>query len=732
MLIFIILIVTILCMIFFMVKISDRGDAVAFACKDLEPLSSPEQSSVSKHRPKQNSTSASKLDQELSNILDATDQIINHSNRLIKTYNNLQQQWDALPDELDPDNKFSQMVTETNISRQLKETFEQIKKQNKECRYWIEQIERLHKTSKLPTAIIERHNTITTVHNYLIGIIVDNWDEERFGRKLAADPELGYDPFDPDYKMDLSWNEICSKYELIITQNDRIQQLFQDVPLKFNQISRQRQLAVKSNDKEELKYLTNTTLNTINSTIDATYELELLIPRCHHLRRVISITQSSASNKKAEMLTQLDGIIRFAEERLEDLKNFNCDARSKFMELSHDEEDKLAEEEEIDVEAIRSNIQWELLIGQANVITDKIKALTKESDRLYKMVEDITTMSDDYNKNKDTLRYAIEGVIDISQRVSDLYNEGVEVEQSFYNLAKEQNIENDDLPDNVSNAISNITQLTKTVEKLSSRANEVSKLMPEGDTEEKILDIDNFGEKSLEDKQNNITPLNDTSDQDGFDPNSPILQEQDTSTYKIDLNESSTDQDEQINASQASTGKLNSINETSANSDQGITSVNEDSSELNSSNKQSDQSIDQNELQKSNQSNDDLTHSPQQTNQTEQRDQQEAAITTQQPAINLQQVEQSALNEFQTAKAKQAAQATDEQIMALCNAITKLQQQIEALTTQQMQTNMQVRAQANNTLAMTMQLEQINTQLATLSQSLTAPAAPETTAPASQ
>ena len=55
MLIFIILIVTILCMIFFMVKISDRGDAVAFACKDLEPLSSPEQSSVSKHRPKQNS-----------------------------------------------------------------------------------------------------------------------------------------------------------------------------------------------------------------------------------------------------------------------------------------------------------------------------------------------------------------------------------------------------------------------------------------------------------------------------------------------------------------------------------------------------------------------------------------------------------------------------------------------------------------------------------------------------
>lgn len=70
--------------------------------------------------------------------------------------------------------------------------------------------------------------------------------------------------------------------------------------------------------------------------------------------------------------------------------------------------------------------------------------------------------------------------------------------------------------------------------------------------------------------------------------------------------------------------------------------------------------------------------------------------------------------------------------MALCNAITKLQQQIEALTTQQMQTNMQVRAQANNTLAMTMQLEQINTQLATLSQSLTAPAAPETTAPASQ
>lgn len=652
MLIFIILIVTILCMIFFMVKISDRGDAVA--CKDLEPLSSPEQSSVSKHRPEQNSTPASKLDQELSNILDAINQIINHSNRLIKTYNNLQQQWDALPDELDPDNEFSQMVTETNICRQLKETFEQIKKQNKECRYWIEQIERLHKTSKLPTAIIERHNTITTVHNYLIGIIVDNWDEERFGRKLAADPELGYDPFDPDYKMDLSWNEICSKYELIIAQNDRIEQLFQDAPLKFNQISRQRQLAVKNNDKEELKYLTNTTLNTINSTIDATYELELLIPRCHHLRRVISITQSSVSNKKAEMLTQLDGIIRFAEERLEDLKNFNCDARSKFMELSHDEEDKLAEEEEIDVEAIRSNIQWELLIGQAKVITDKIKALTKESDRLYKMVEDITTMSDDYNKNKDTLRYAIEGVIDISQRVSDLYNEGVEVKQSFYNLAQKQNIENDDLPDNVSNAIFNITQLAKTVENLSNRADEVSKLMPEKDTKGKILDIDNFGEKSLEDKQNNITPLNDTSDQDGFDPNSPILQEQDTSTDKIDLNESSTDQDEQVNSNPASSEKLSS-SEASANSDQGIASVKEDSSELNSS------------------------------------------------------------NESKTVEQTMQASSSSYQITALCNAITQLQQQIEALATQQEQTNMQVRAQANNTLAMTMQLEQINTKLAILS-----------------
>lgn len=654
MLIFIILIVTILCMIFFMVKISDRGDAVA--CKDLEPLSSPEQSSVSKHRPEQNSTPASKLDQELSNILDAIDQIINHSNRLIKTYNNLQQQWDALPDELEPDNEFSQMVTETNISRQLKETFEQIKKQNKECRYWIEQIERLHKTSKLPTAIIERHNTITTVHNYLIGIIVDNWDEERFGRKLAADPELGYDPFDPDYKMDLSWNDICSKYELIIAQNDRIEQLlFQDAPLKFNQISRQRQLAVKNNDKEELKYLTNTTLNTINSTIDATYELELLIPRCHHLRRVISITQSSVSNKKAEMLTQLDGIIRFAEERLEDLKNFNCDARSKFMELSHDEEDKLAEEEEeIDVEAIRSNIQWELLIGQSNVITDKIKALTKESDRLYKMVEDITTMSDDYNKNKDTLRYAIEGVIDISQRVSDLYNEGVEVKQSFYNLAQKQNIENDDLPDNVSNAIFNITQLAKTVENLLNRADEVSKLMPEKDTKGKILDIDNFGEKSLEDKQNNITPLNDTSDQDGFDPNSPILQELDTSTDKIDLNESSTDQDEQVNSNPASSEKLSS-SEASANSDQGIASVKEDSSELNSS------------------------------------------------------------NESKTVEQTMQGSSSSYQITALCNAITQLQQQIEALATQQEQTNMQVRAQANNTLAMTMQLEQINTKLDILS-----------------
>ena len=231
---------------------------------------------------------------------------------------------------------------------------------------------------------------------------------------------------------------------------------------------------------------------------------------------------------------------------------------------------------------------------------------------------------------------------------------GVEVEQSFYNLAKEQNIENDDLPDNVSNAIFNITQLTKTVEKLSSRANEVSKLMPEGDTEKKILDIDNFGEKSLEDKQNNITPLNDTSDQDGFDPNSPILQEQDTSTDKIDLNESSTDQDEQVNSNPASSEKLSS-SEASANSDQGIASVKEDSSELNSS------------------------------------------------------------NESKTVEQTMQASSSSYQITALCNAITQLQQQIEALATQQEQTNMQVRAQANNTLAMTMQLEQINTKLDILS-----------------
>ena len=649
--------------------------------------------------------------------MDAIDQIINHSNRLIKIYNNLQQQWDALPDELEPDNEFSQMVTETNISRQLKETFEQIKKQNKECRYWIEQIERLHKTSKLPTAIIERHNTITTVHNYLIGIIVDNWDEERFGRKLAADPELGYDPFDPDYKMDLSWNEICSKYELIIAQNDRIEQLFQDAPLKFNQISRQRQLAVKNNDKEELKYLTNTTLNTINSTIDATYELELLIPRCHHLRRVISITQSSVSNKKAEMMTQLDGIIRFAEERLEDLKNFNCDARSKFMELSHDEEDKLAEEEEIDIKAFRSNIKWELLIGKANVIANDVHELAKESDRLYKMVKDITAMTEtDYNKNKDLLRYAIEGVTDVSQRVCKLYSEGVEVKQSFYNLAKEQNIENDDLPDNVSNAIFNITQLAKTVENLSNRADEVSKLMPEGDTEKKILDIDNFGKKPLLENHQIISQSIDKDERDDLAPNDQIQQEhEEHSSDASQLKEHIKSHDEQVK-NPGNSEKLSS-NETSVNSDQRIDFVNKDTIELNSRNEQNAQGIistDENEFQESTKDSIKLTNSTQQTNETEQHDLQEAAISTQQTAAEIQQVAQETKSESKAAEQTMQASVSSDQITSLCNAITQLQQQIEALTTQQEQTNMQVRAQANNTLAMTMQLEQINTQLANI------------------
>lgn len=400
MLIIIALIATILCMIVLAVKISDRGDTI----KDLKPLSSSEQNSASKHRPEQNSTPASnKLAQESSKLLEATDKIIDHSKRLIKIYNNLQQQWDTLPDELDPDNEFSQMVEEINISRQLKETFEQIKKQSKECRSWIEQIEQIHETSKLSPIIIERHDTITTIRNELIEIIINNWDEERLGRKIAADPELGYDPYDPAYKMDLSWDEIYSKYDLIVAKDNQIQeQLFYNTPLKLKQISRQRKLADSKNNKDEIKYLSNATLNTINSAIDATYELELLIPQCHHLHRVISVTPPPASknsnfiSKKIEMLSKLGNIISLAENHLDNWKDFNYDARSKFIELSHDEEKKLAaeEEKEINVKTIRSNIQWKLLIGQATTIIVNIKALEKESDRLYKMVKDITTMTE--------------------------------------------------------------------------------------------------------------------------------------------------------------------------------------------------------------------------------------------------------------------------------------------------------------------------------------------------
>ena len=54
------------------------------------------------------------------------------------------------------------------------------------------------------------------------------------------------------------------------------------------------------------------------------------------------------------------------------------------------------------------------------------------------------------------------------------------------------------------------------------------------------------------------------------------------------------------------------------------------------------------------------------------------------------------------------------------------------MTTQLTQTNTQVSAQSNNALALTEQLEQLKAQLATLSQRLAAPTAPETSAPAAQ
>lgn len=88
------------------------------------------------------------------------------------------------------------------------------------------------------------------------------------------------------------------------------------------------------------------------------------------------------------MLSKLGNIISLAENHLDNWKDFNCDARSKFIELSHDEEKKLAaeEEKEINVKTIRSNIQWKLLIGQATTIIVNIKALEKESDRLYTLI----------------------------------------------------------------------------------------------------------------------------------------------------------------------------------------------------------------------------------------------------------------------------------------------------------------------------------------------------------
>ena len=689
-----------------MVKISDRGDAIAN--QNLKPLSSAEQNFVSE----------SKSNQKSSRILDETDQIINYSKRLIKTYNNLQQEWDALPEELDPDNEFSQMMEEINISRKLKETFEQIKNQNQECRYWIEQIELMHKTSKLPTTIFERYNTITSIRNNLVGIIVDNWDEERLSRNIAADPELGYDPYDPAYKQDLSWDEIYSKYEIIITQNNRLQTLLQNESSKFEQLAQQKEIAIKNNNEEELNFSINTTLNTINTSIDSTYELDLLTPQCHYLYRAISSTPPAVPtrdfiNKKTEMLTQLGHIINFAEERLDGLKNLNISSRNKYLSFLENSHNKNNSKEQVDnkeqLENVRSNLQWDMLIAQASTIINNIQELAKEGDRLYKIVKDITAMSEtDCNKNKGKLRYAIEGVIDISQRVTKLYVDAIEVKNSMYSLARAQNKSVTDLPDNIQEIVYNIIQLISIVEDLSNRADEVEKLITEDDTEEKILDIDNFGKKSLLENKQKIEQSDDAYDLDDLDPNAPILQEHDDSSNKNDLKESSNDQEELINANPAS-------------SDQNIAAVNEDSSELNNSNEQSAQSIistDENKFQEITKGSNNLTNSTQQTDETEQPDLQEAVIPTQQTTAEIQQVEQETKSESKAAEQTMQASVSSDQITSLCNAITQLQQQIEALTSQQEQTNMQVRAQANNTLAMTMQLEQINTHLSNISKRL--------------
>ena len=158
-------------------------------------------------------------EKEWSSFLEQSDKIIKHSEELINAYDEIEQKWNELPDELDPENELAQMSIEFHINRQLDAIFKQIKTQSHECRRWLEQVElsvKLSNFSQLPPKVREQHDSITLIRNHLIDIIIDRWNAEHFDITASIDPELGYDPYDPAYAMDMTWDKAVLKYNYIV------------------------------------------------------------------------------------------------------------------------------------------------------------------------------------------------------------------------------------------------------------------------------------------------------------------------------------------------------------------------------------------------------------------------------------------------------------------------------------------------------------------------------------
>lgn len=433
-------------------------------------------------------------EKEWSRFLEQSDRIIKHSEELINAYDEIEQKWNELPDELDPENELAQMSQEFYINRQLDAIFKQIKTQSHECRRWLEQVElsvKLSNFSQLPPKVREQHDSISLIRNHFIDIIIDRWDAEHFDITASIDPELGYDPYDPAYAMDMTWDKVVLKYNYIVMQNNELQGIFQSIPTILNQVIKQTD---KLNNKgPEASYIASSILNTINTGIDAACELDLLKPQCYHLRRVIQLNHNH-TYESSEKISYLGSVINFAEEHTDTCFTISCNTRTQLIErLMPVINTPLFQDTEEQIAVIRPTLQWEIRIGEVKVICDKAETLTKEFYRHYNQAKDILAMPiNDNNDTKRSLRDTINAVMNFSQRISDLHKEGIEIKQSFYDLAKEQNIPISNLPDNVMDAILKINHLAKLSDNLSSKANDLSTQIPEVDEPKKILDIDNY------------------------------------------------------------------------------------------------------------------------------------------------------------------------------------------------------------------------------------------------